>query len=138
MHHGEHPGNPGADQRQHGAADGAGGPARRLRFGCAEHPAHRPSPSSTDAPDPIFRTPAWLITEANLSPKTLQTLDRYITARTQVYRVQVVGYFDSGGPSARVEVVIDTNQGNPRIVYYRDLTELGKGFDQAALTNGAR
>jgi type II secretory pathway component PulK len=99
--------------------------------------AHRPSPTSTDAPDPIFQTPAWLITEANLSVATVRALDRYITTQSQVYRVQVIGYFDSGGPSARVEAVIDTNQGAPRILYYRDLTELGKGFPQAMLTNGA-
>ena len=29
----------------------------------------------------------------------------------------------------RLEAVIDTNNGRPRIVYWRDLTELGKGFD---------
>ena len=59
----------------------------------------------------------------------MRTLERYITARSQVYRVQVVGYLDNGGPTARVEAVIDTNLGRPRIVYFRDLTELGKGFD---------
>ena len=89
----------------------------------------RPSPSATEPPDPIFQTPAWLITEANLSPDTLRTLERYITTRTQVYRVQVVGYFDGGGPTARIEAVIDTNNGRPRIVHWRDLTELGKGFN---------
>ncbi len=89
----------------------------------------RPSTSSTDAPDPIFRTPAWLITEASLPVSTLKTLERYITAGTQVYRVQALGYFDGGGPAARIEAVIDANAGRPRIVYWRDLTELGKGFD---------
>jgi type II secretory pathway component PulK len=91
--------------------------------------AHRPSASATDAPDPIFQTTAWLITEANFSPRTLQTLDRYITAHSEVFRVQSVGYFDGGGPTARIEAVIDTNGGRPRIAYWRDLTELGKGFD---------
>jgi hypothetical protein len=90
---------------------------------------HRPDPSSSQAPDPIYQTTAWLITEANLTPASLRTLERYVTARTQVYRVQSLGTFDSGGPTARVEAVIDTNGGRPRIVYYRDLTELGKGFD---------
>jgi hypothetical protein len=46
-----------------------------------------------------------------------------------VYRIQAVGYFDKAGPVARVEAVIDTNAGKPRIVYWRDLTELGKGFE---------
>jgi type II secretory pathway component PulK len=89
---------------------------------------HRPNPADADPPDPIFQTPAWLITEANFNPKQVQTLDRYITARSQVYRVQSLGYFEGGGPAARIEAVIDTNGGRPRVVYWRDLTELGKGF----------
>ena len=89
----------------------------------------RPGLTDGDSPDPIYQTPAWLIVEANLSPQTLQSLERYITARSQVYRVQALGHFDSGGPTARVEAVIDTNAGRPRIIYWRDLTELGKGFN---------
>src|SRR5262249_2544075 len=89
----------------------------------------RPDPSSTQAPDAIFQTPAWLLTEANIQSNTLRTVDRYITSRTQVYRVQSVGYFEGGGPTARIEAVIDTNAGRPRIIYWRDLTELGKGYD---------
>lgn len=88
------------------------------------------------ASDPIYQTPAYLITEGTtFTPETLRTLEKYITARTQVYRVQVLGYFDGGGPTARVEAVIDTNAGRPRVVYWRNLTELGKGFD---MTTGSR
>ena len=49
--------------------------------------------------------------------------------RMQVYRMQVLGFFDKGGPTARVEAVVDTNLGRPRIVYFRDVSELGKGFE---------
>lgn len=90
---------------------------------------HRPVPGATDTPDPIFNTPAWLITEANLPVSKLQALEQYITGQSQVYRVQALGYFDGGGPTARLEAVIDTNAGRPRIVYFRDLTEIGKGFN---------
>jgi len=91
--------------------------------------AHRPSMTSADTPDPIFQTPAWLITEANLTPATLKTLENYVTASSGVYRIQSIGYFDGGGPSARIEAVIDANNQRPRIVSWRDLTELGKGFE---------
>jgi type II secretory pathway component PulK len=87
---------------------------------------NRPTPGSTDL---VNTTTAWLLTSANLSPSAVQALESYITARTQVYRLQSVGYFDGGGPAARVEAVIDTNNGQPRIIYYRDLSELGRGFD---------
>jgi type II secretory pathway component PulK len=95
---------------------------------------HRPDPTSTDPPDAIFQTPAWLLTEANLSTQTLKTLERYVTSRSKIYRFQVVGYFDGGkGGFSRVEAVVDTNNGRPRIVYYRDLSELGQGFASSLL-----
>jgi type II secretory pathway component PulK len=93
---------------------------------------HRPTPSTTDAPDPIFQTPAWLITEASFPSSKLQALEKYITTRSQVYRVQSVGYFDGGGPTVRLEAIIDTNAGRPRLIAWRDLTELGKGYDMTA------
>jgi type II secretory pathway component PulK len=93
--------------------------------------SRRPAPGAPEWADPTYQTPAWLLTEANLSPTKLQALERYITAQTAVYRVQSVGYFQKGGPVARIEAVIDTNDGKPRIVYWRDLSELGKGFDIA-------
>ena len=88
----------------------------------------RPQMSATDPPADIFTSPTWLLTEAQLSLTTLRTLDTYVSARTQVYRVQSVGYFDGKGPAARVEAVIDVNGGRPRIVAWRNLTELGKGW----------
>ena len=90
---------------------------------------HRPDPSAAGQPDPVYGSLAWLLTEANFPASKLQSLERYVTTRSQVYRLQSVGSFDGGGPSARVEAVIDTNAGRPRILYYRDLSELGKGFD---------
>jgi hypothetical protein len=91
--------------------------------------ARRPQFLNGEAPDATYATVAWLLSDGTLSVQTLQGLERYITARTQVYRVQAIGYFDEGGPTARVEAVIDTNQGKPRIVYYRDLTDLGRSLD---------
>jgi type II secretory pathway component PulK len=91
--------------------------------------ANRPSPDSTEPPDPMFQTTAWLLTAGNISAKKLSSLDKYITARSQVYRVQSIGRLEGGGPAVRLEAVIDTNQGFPRILYRRELTELGKGFD---------
>lgn len=90
--------------------------------------AMRPNPASGQPTDPSYLTPAWLVTLANLSPSTLSSLEQYITGRSQVYRVQAVGHFDGGGPTARIEAVIDTNGGRPRITYWRDLTEVGKGY----------
>jgi type II secretory pathway component PulK len=89
----------------------------------------RPQISDSTPPDPSFQTTAWLMTKASLSASKCQALENYITARSQVYRVQSLGYAASGGPVSRLEAVIDTNMGRPRVLYWRDLTELGKGFD---------
>ncbi|HEV8060327.1 MAG TPA: type II secretion system protein GspK [Gemmataceae bacterium] len=88
----------------------------------------RPVYTGGAAPDPSFATTAWLLNQGNLTPTIMQGLDRYVTASSQVYRIQSIGYFDGGGPMARMEAVIDTNAGQPRLMYLRDLTELGKGF----------
>jgi type II secretory pathway component PulK len=89
----------------------------------------RPAVGDSTTSDPVYKTTTWLLTEVNLPVSTVKKLDTYITGRSQVYRFQVVGYFDKGGPSARVEAVVDTNLGRPRIIYYRNVSELGKGFD---------
>jgi type II secretory pathway component PulK len=81
--------------------------------------------------DPLsaeYRSGAWLHTQAGMRMEIFKNIETYITGYTQMYRIQSIGYFARGGPVARVEAVIDTNGGQPRIVYYRDLTELGGGF----------
>ena len=91
--------------------------------------AKRPAFDAGDAPDSTYSTIAWLLQDGSIPVSTLQGLERYATARTQVWRVQSIGYFDEAGPMARVEAVIDANQGKPRVVYYRDLTDLGRSID---------
>ncbi len=82
-----------------------------------------------DPADPATTTGAFLVTAAGLTPTKFAALAPYVTGKTMVYRVHSVGYFGKGGPASRVEAVIDTNNGTPRILYYRDVTDLGKGFD---------
>lgn len=98
--------------------------------------AKRPSYASGDAPDTSYDTVAWLVSNGGIKASVMQSLERYVTARTQVYRVISVGYFDEVGPIARVEAVIDTNQGKPRIAYYRDLTDQGRAVDPRSANIG--
>lgn len=92
----------------------------------------RPSLDSLTAADPIFQTPAWLMLKANIPLNTVKGLEKYVNTRSQVYRVQSIGYFDKNGPFTRLEAVIDTNAGRPRIIMFRDLSLLGKGFATSA------
>ncbi|MDY3561676.1 type II secretion system protein GspK [Gemmata sp. JC673] len=86
--------------------------------------------------DPAYASAAWVITSAGIPPATFKTFEKYVTGSTMVYRVQSVGYFTEGGPVARMEAVIDTNQGAPRFLFVRDLTDLEnpRGFDPAKTT----
>jgi type II secretory pathway component PulK len=87
---------------------------------------------SLDAIGEDFASPAWLLTEAKLDLEKVKKLEKYVTTQSKVFRLQSVGYFDEGSQAVRLEVVIDVNMPDrPRVVYRRDLSELGKGFDLA-------
>ncbi len=73
-------------------------------------------------------TTAWLYFNGWTDLETLRKLDPYITARGDVFRVQAVGFYEGGGPFARVEAIIDGTRARPTILFQRDLTELGRGF----------
>jgi DNA uptake protein ComE-like DNA-binding protein len=89
----------------------------------------RPSAGIVDASTAtLYSTPAWLMTTAQISANNLRQWEPYITTRSQVFRVQAVGYYETGGPMVRVEAVIDANAGRPRLLFWRDLSDLGRGF----------
>jgi hypothetical protein len=86
----------------------------------------RPALGQAGAVEAVYQTPVWLLTVANIPATTLAKLDTYTTTASQVFRVQSVGVLDvAEGTAARVEAVIDTNGGLPRILAWRDMTELG-------------
>ena len=77
-------------------------------------------------------TPGWLVTENILTLEQMRDIAPWITIRGGVFRVQVMGYFDQGGPMARVEAIIDTTElGIPRILGWSNFSELGEAFDRS-------
>jgi hypothetical protein len=76
----------------------------------------------------------WLVLNATLTINQLETIDPLVTGRGDVFHVQAVGYFDGGGPMARVEAIIDGTQDPPQVIFRRDLTELGRGFTPSQLS----
>lgn len=80
-------------------------------------------------------TAGWLVIENLVDLPTMQQLDKYVTARGGIYRVNSVGYFDEDGPFMRLEAVIDTTQSKkpPVVLFLKDLTELGRGYPQQLL-----
>lgn len=84
------------------------------------------------------KTTGWLYTDGLVDIWTMRALDPYITARGDVYRAQVLGFFDGGGPVSRIEVVIDATQTPPRITFHRDLDDLGRGYSRQQMFPSAQ
>lgn len=80
-------------------------------------------------------TAAWLLAEGLVDLETLRFLGPYITTGGDVYRFQAVGHYDQGGPTTRMEAVIDATEYPPRIRSVRDLTSLGRGYHPSLLTD---
>ncbi len=78
-------------------------------------------------------TAAWLYAEGIVDIPGMMNLDPYITSHGDVYRVQVLGFFDGGGPVSRIEAMIDSTQLPPRVIAQRDLNELGRGYSRSHL-----
>jgi len=82
---------------------------------------------------PKRRYPVWPLTEGLIDVETMKRLLPYLTTHGDVYRTQVVGFFDTPGPSARLEIVIDAAHRPAREVYRNDLGLLGIGYPRSFL-----
>ncbi len=80
---------------------------------------------------PERQNAVWLMTEGYLQLEEMKALAPYVTGQGAVYRTQVVGGYEMGGPIRRLEVVLDATALPPRMVLRRDLSPLGAGFDPA-------
>ncbi len=74
---------------------------------------------ASDAPD--RQHPAWPLLEGIVDLPTMRALLPYLTTGGDVYRAQVIGYYDEGGPQVRSEVVIDATVAPARLVYFKQL-----------------
>ncbi|MDZ4820550.1 MAG: type II secretion system protein GspK [Planctomycetota bacterium] len=82
---------------------------------------------------PTHRHEHWLLYEDIVTLAEMKKMVPYICASGAVHRAQVVGYFDDEGPSARIEVVVDASSGVSRIVFWRDISNLGRGYSLETL-----
>jgi len=90
--------------------------------------AERVAAPTENEPDRRYET--WLLTEGFVTLEEMRQLMPLVTCGGAVHRVQVLGYFDNGGPTARAEAIIDATSEAPGVVFWRDLTHLGRGFAQ--------
>lgn len=75
-----------------------------------------------------YSTTGWLLIQGLVDLETMRSLDGYITAQGDVFRMQVVGHADRGGPVTRIEAVVDSTEEIPKVIFQRNLSELGPGY----------
>lgn len=88
---------------------------------------------STDSEDENRFFETWLMVEGIVTLDQMRNLVPLLTGGGDVYRAQIVGYFESSGLAHRQEVIVDATTVNPKIVSYRDLSHLGRAFDLQVL-----
>jgi DNA uptake protein ComE-like DNA-binding protein len=70
----------------------------------------------------------WLLVEGLVDMEKMIELSPFISAGGDTFRAQIVGYFQGGGPSARAEVIFDATVTPPRVLFWRDISHLGRGY----------
>ncbi|MBN2579939.1 MAG: general secretion pathway protein GspK [Pirellulales bacterium] len=84
-------------------------------------------------PDPLEaddsrRHETWLLQEGIVDLDEMKKMSPFLCGGGNVYRAQVIGYYDGGGPAVRLETVIDATNSPPRVLFWRDISQLGRGF----------
>jgi hypothetical protein len=76
---------------------------------------------------------SWILLEGIVDLTTMRQMLPFICAGGDVYGAEIVGYYQSGGASARAEVVFDTTGDVPRLLFWRDKSHLPFGYDPETL-----
>ncbi len=87
--------------------------------------------TETDDPNRQFET--WPLVEGIVTIDQMRQLMPLLCGGGDIFRGQIVGYFENSPASHRSEVIIDATTVNPKIVSWRDLSHLGRGFDLSVL-----
>lgn len=80
-----------------------------------------------------YRYETWLLLEMIVDLPTMRTISPFICCKGDVYRAEIVGYFENGEATSRAEVVYDTTEALPRLLFWRDKSHLPLGNSVARL-----
>ena len=75
--------------------------------------------------DSTQRHAVWLLAEGIVDADLMETLLRRLTTGGDVYRLQVIAFFEGVPMISRAEAVLDATVKPPRTVFFKDLTPLG-------------
>ena len=101
---------------------------------CRSIIANRIEDPKDDNQDHRYET--WPLTEGIVPLKTMKSLLPYITAGGSVYRAQILGTFEAGGTTARLEVILDASKSPTKLLSWKDMSRLPTGFPVEAAARG--
>jgi hypothetical protein len=74
------------------------------------------------------RHETWLMAEGIVTLDEMRLLVPFINGGGSVYRGQIVGYYQSGHAASRAEVVFDATSPVVPVLFWRDISHLGRGY----------
>lgn len=75
----------------------------------------------------------WLLAEQIVDLETMKSLMPYVCVKGDVYKAEIVGYFADGAGTSRAEAVFDTTVPIPRLLFWRDKSELPAAYSVEVL-----
>ena len=96
---------------------------------------------SSREPDPALAMPSrrhetWILSEGLVTLEQMKTLMPFVCGGGSVYRAQVIGFFEQGGPAVRIEAVLDSSKTPAQVLFWRDISNLGRGYAPEILRGG--
>jgi hypothetical protein len=82
------------------------------------------------------RHPTWMLTQGIVTLDEMKELFPYLTGGGVVFRGQVYGVLDARQTTSRLDVIWDGSSGVGRILFWRDMTPLGRGVSPELLGLG--
>ncbi len=77
--------------------------------------------------------PSWILKSGFVTSGEMEALLPFLNGGGDVHTAQIIGYYEGLGPFSRAEVMIDATPAMPRVIQFRDLTHLGRGFPVSTL-----
>ncbi|MFO7905952.1 MAG: general secretion pathway protein GspK [Planctomycetota bacterium] len=74
------------------------------------------------------RHETWLLTSGIVTLEEMKALSPMICAGGDVFRAQIVGYHENGIAACRAEVIFDATAAVPRVVSWKEISHLGRGY----------
>jgi hypothetical protein len=81
----------------------------------------------------MYRQPTWLLAYNIVDLATLRKIWPHITCGGDVFRGQVISFYEDIGTFARIDAAVDATVFPPRLVDFKDLTSYGIGFHDRVL-----